>query len=396
MELQLQRRGGGAFEKNMMQRLENTLRQPQGNGQKKKNNKRKANNPPRNPPAPKRQKNNNGLSTARPQKAAAAAYSSGQHTGEAKIFRNGKDSCRIVHRELLSSITGSVAFTIPLEVALNPGLNVSFPWLSTQAQAWERYRFNRLRFCYFTRTGSNIPGSLMLAPDYDAADDPPISESIASSYEDCEEDAPWKDICCVLPQRSLMGDMKEKFIRSGPLQPNQDIKTYDAGNLFVCTVDGTAVGWGKLWVEYDITLYNPQTPAGGFMSSGTLDGGSGLATGALFGTAATQLAKGPISITTLDASPNTLRLANLQIGQEIFASLTFTGTVITAAPAAVLTGLTVISTLGNVFNAAQTSAVLNQTYRVTAVNATIAVTLPATTLTASQVVVSSLVPSPTF
>jgi hypothetical protein len=195
--------------------------------------------------------------------AVAAAYAKGQRSSAPRIEAT-RDQVRIVHRELVGSVTGSTAFTILQTIALNPGLSASFPWLATQAQAWERYRFNRLRFCYYTRTGSNIPGSVMLIPDYDAADAAPVSEQVASSYEDVEEDAPWKDIECDLRPSSLHAIGPSKFIRVGALLANQDIKTYDAGNFFLATVDGTAVSWGKLWVEYDITLMTPQlNPAGG-------------------------------------------------------------------------------------------------------------------------------------
>lgn len=54
-----------------------------------------------------------------------------------------------------------------------------------------------------------------------------------------------------------------KYVRTTALAANLDVKTYDAGNFFVCTTDGTAVNWGKLWVEYDVDLYVPQLPPQG-------------------------------------------------------------------------------------------------------------------------------------
>jgi len=146
---------------------------------------------------------------------------------------------------------------------LNPGMSSTFPWLSTQAQAWESYRFNKLRFCAYTRCATSVPGSLMLIPDYDAADAAPATEQIASSYEDVEEGVPWKDSCAVLKPAAMHALGPRKFIRQGALSANQDIKTYDAGSLFVGTTDGTAVNWSKLWVEYDVTLFTPQLPSGG-------------------------------------------------------------------------------------------------------------------------------------
>jgi len=193
---------------------------------------------------------------------AAAAYSAGLKTQAPRISAS-RDSCRIVHRELVASVTGSVAFTVAQSLALNPGLVATFPWLATQAQSWESYKFNKLRFCYYTRTGTNVPGSVLLVPDYDAADAAPASEQIASSYEDVVEDAPWKDLECNLREAAMFSMGPKKFIRTGALSANQDIKTYDVGNLHLCTVDGTAVAWGKLWVEYDISLYTPQLPPAG-------------------------------------------------------------------------------------------------------------------------------------
>jgi len=209
-----------------------------------------------------------GASMARPprgQVGVAAAYATGQST-RAPLVQASRDQARIVHRELIGSMTGSGAFAVAQTIPLNPGLPAFAPWLASQAQGWERYRFNKLRFCYYTRTGSNVPGSMMLVPDYDAADAAPASEQIASSYEDVEEDAPWKDICCVLRAEALHALGPSKFIRTAPLAANLDIKTYDAGNLFACTVDGTAVSWGKLWVEYDVTLITPQLGASGLSS----------------------------------------------------------------------------------------------------------------------------------
>lgn len=192
----------------------------------------------------------------------AAAYSTGKSPKPAKIKRAG-DSVRICHEELVSSVTGTDAFTQSAVFALNPGLQSSFPWLSSQAQGWERYRFHRLRYVYYTRCGSDIPGSVMIAPDYDAADPAPVSEQVMSSYRNVVEDAPWKNIICELDVRSLNSLGPSRFVRSFGLSANQDIKTYDSGNVFIFTMDGTAVRWGKVWVEYDVELITPQLGSGG-------------------------------------------------------------------------------------------------------------------------------------
>jgi hypothetical protein len=209
--------------------------------------------------------NNLGQLGTQRQTSAAAAYSTGQ-SSYAPLIQSSYESSRIKHRELIGSVVGTTAYsTAGLgPFSLNPGLSATFPWLATQAQGWEQYRFNSLKFCYYTRTGSATPGSVQLIPDYDAADAAPISEQIASAYEDVREDVPWKDIECVLDPRAMHPDGPRKFIRTSPLAANLDIKTYDVGQLFIGTTDGTAVNWGKLWVDYDVTLSTPQIPPGGF------------------------------------------------------------------------------------------------------------------------------------
>jgi hypothetical protein len=322
----------------------------------------------------------------------AAAYATSQRTGQAQIFRNGVDSCRIIHRELVASITGSSAFTVAQALALNPGMAASFPWLSNEAAGWEKYKFNNLKFCYYTRTGSNVPGSMMLAPDYDASDAAPVSEVAASAYEDTEEDAPWKDICCELRGSELMGDMKERYVRNGALAANQDIKMYDCGNLFACTVDGTAVNWGKLWVEYDVTLITPHVPSGGFQGAGYLGAAGGsLAAATPFGAAPT--ASGSVILSA--AATNVLSISNVQIGQTLLLTYVVIGTTISAAPTiGTLVGLTDLGSYNGYNNAADTTGISVQQYTVTALNPTLTITNTAATVTGAFACVTILAPTP--
>jgi len=323
----------------------------------------------------------------------AAAYATAQRTGQAQIFRNGVDSCRIIHRELVASITGSTAFTVAQALALNPGLAASFPWLSNEAAGWEKYKFNALRFEFFTRTGTNVPGSMMLAPDYDASDPAPVTEVAASAYEDCEEDAPWKDICCHLKASELMGDMKERYVRLGALAANQDIKMYDCGSLFACTVDGTNVSWGKLWVEYDVTLITPHVPPGGFQASGALlAAGGSLAALTPFG--AVPVASGSVILS--GAATNVLTISNVQIGQIIQVVTSSTGSAISAYSQVIGAGLTAKTLQFTGAPAAATTASHVETYTVTALNPTITLTVTATNITATWVTVSVMAPNPGF
>jgi hypothetical protein len=335
-----------------------------GSGKQKQKQQRKQKQPKQR--APRKQK----------QAAAAAAYATGQ-VGKAPVIKMSRDTCRIVHRELIASVVGTTAFTVAQTFALNPGLAASFPWLSVMAQGWEQYRFRKLKFCYYTRTGSNVPGSVLLAPDYDAADAPPASEQIASAFEDVAEDAPWKDIECLLTQLSMAGGTTRHFTRNGALAANLDIKTYDVGNLHLCTIDGTAVPWGKLWVEYDIEFFVPQLPPTGLpsLTGGEWEGSDSANSAANpFGTAPNSTA-GTAGVSINGASVMTFATAGTYL-----VSVVYDGTVITAAALPTASAGVSVNTNQVVINAAGTQASQVVDLVTTLPNSTLAFSITATTV----------------
>jgi hypothetical protein len=232
------------------------------------------------------------------QRQVAAAYATGQ-TGQGAQVQASRDTCRVKHREFIANVTGSVAFTVQQTLAVNPGIAATFPWLAGIAENWESYRFRKLNLCFYTRTGSNVPGSVIMAHDPDSSDAAPASEQVMTTYEGCQEDAPWKDICLKLRVTSLNDLGPRKFVRTAALPANTDIKLYDSGNMFVATVDGTAVAWGKLWVEYEIDFFTPQlAPAGSSVAlAARTSGTTGLGTSVLFGTNAVVDSDSTLSIT---------------------------------------------------------------------------------------------------
>lgn len=276
------------------------------------------------------------------QASVAAAYATGQSGKGARVTAS-RESCRVVHREFVANLTGSATFTVANTFAVNPGVAATFPWLSGIAQNWETYRFRYLRLCYYTRTGSNIPGSVIMAHDPDSSDAAPVSEQVMTTYEACEEDAPWKDICLQMRSLALHDLGPRKFVRTGALAANQDIKLYDSGNVFVATVDGTAVSWGKLWLEYDVEFYTPQLPPAGVPAlSGSLVNptGAGITTGALVGT--NQVAAGVLALSCPAA---VLTVSNLTVGGTYLLNFFFTSSLGATVTQAVTSGATLKNAL---------------------------------------------------
>jgi hypothetical protein len=326
------------------------------------------------------QRNGRAMSTrggAGEQSYAASAYATGQ-VGEAPTVVATRETCRVTHREFIANVTGTVAFTIAQTLAINPGIAATFPWLSVIAQNWETYRFRKLRLCYYTRTGTNVPGSVIMAHDPDASDPAPASEQIMTTYEMCVEDAPWKDIMMVFSLLGMNDIGPRKFVRTAALAANQDIKLYDSGNAFVATVDGTAVSWGKLWLEYDIDFFTPQLPP---LGAALVLGGQIVGAGVF--SAANPLGTTP----ALDAQA-------VGISADALSNLTFTnpatylvqfsvvGTVVSALTVTAGANATATVVAATVVNGAATIASVTYSVVTTAANATVALAATATTITA--------------
>jgi hypothetical protein len=215
---------------------------------------------------------------------APIAKAIGQVSRTPKVM-NGRRMIRVTHRELVSTISGSLSFGVN-QYYLNPGLSATFPWLSTIAGSFEQYKFSRLRFHYVTRAPTSYKGSILMAPDYDALDAVPSSEVVASQMDGAVEDSPWKEQFLDLNVQDMFPMGPRKYIRTG-LISSTDLKTYDAGQVFVCAVtcdDTNAIG--KLWVDYEVELHIPQNPSnagagnvGGLASFQITGGDQALATG---------------------------------------------------------------------------------------------------------------------
>lgn len=191
-------------------------------------------------------------------------------TSRPTISQN-RSSIRVRHREYIGNLEGQAEFTIRKTLELNPGLPATFPWLSGIANNWDEYTVHGLRVEVIARCGSNTSGSVIISPDYDASDAAPISEAVMTTFEDTVEDAPWKDMVCFLRPPSMKGGMTRKFIRSLPLAPNQDIKTYDVGKVFLATVGGPPLkeeSWSKVWISYDIEFFVPSLHSSGSALAG--------------------------------------------------------------------------------------------------------------------------------
>lgn len=166
------------------------------------------------------------------------------------------DSIVVHRREYIQDINGSVGFVATL-LSDNPGLPALHPWLSSIAPNYEEYEVISKSFVFETESPTSTTGVVVLCYDYDALDASPANKASALQYSDNIRSAPW--VRSVLSLRS--DDLRKRgclYVRTGPVA-SSDLKTYDLGNLIVCTSGQANTNIiGELWVDYTIRLRVPQ------------------------------------------------------------------------------------------------------------------------------------------
>jgi hypothetical protein len=193
-------------------------------------------------------------------------------SNQAPSFRPTVDGVRVTHREYLGDVVGSVGFSMPTAYPINPGMAVTFPWLSTISSAFEEYSFEGLVFEYKTTSGSAVSassaalGAVIMATNYDVADANFISKQDMESYEFAVSVVPFQNCLHPVecnPSRNVLGRQYTRFGAVG----SEDLRFYDMGNFQLATQGMQSVyTCGELWVTYDIRLLkpriNPLLPAG--------------------------------------------------------------------------------------------------------------------------------------
>lgn len=194
-------------------------------------------------------------------RAAPVAFATRRTGSKPKMGTKAGGVVTISHRSFLTPINNSIAYTAT-QVACNPGLLGSFPWLSSLASKYEMYRFTRLRYEFRSVTASSTTGVVMMSFDYDAADEAPASKAEQAQTIPNSETNVWMNNDLVVPCGP-----EWRYVRQSALASNLDIKTYDMGNLWLSTAYGNGAVGGELYVEYTVELKKPSagyTPSGLF------------------------------------------------------------------------------------------------------------------------------------
>jgi len=292
---------------------------------------------------------------------------------------SGDGRVRIRHREYVQDILGSVNFGVTT-LSINPGLSTLFTWLAPITTQFESYLFRNLSFEFETQKGANVAGTIMMAVDFDASDPAPVNKQQLMSYHDSVRSAIWNECKFTSSLQDLQKFGIQRYLRYGALAANQDVKTFDIGNLHVATqgcADTTAIG--ELYVVYDVELITPQTDAAAFgnMNSVKIVGAGTVNLTNVYGTVSGTITGG-LPCTAVGGT-----LTFDKVGQYLLLC-DVTGTVIISG--ATVTGTGTCTSIGGAINNGQTNLVYYYIVRINNVGETVILdyTGHATTVTASS------------
>lgn len=183
-------------------------------------------------------------------------------------FHSAKRSVRVRHREYLTDVNSSIAFTNTAYV-INPGLNTTFPWLSALADNFQTYKFHGLVFEFWSTSSNALNnvntalGTVIMATQYNAARANFVSKSEMEQYEFATSCKP--SMSMIHPVECAPGEspLEELYIRTGAIPAGEVAQFYDFGKFQLATVGmQNANNIGELWVSYDVELFKPRISPG--------------------------------------------------------------------------------------------------------------------------------------
>jgi hypothetical protein len=211
--------------------------------------------------------------------------------------------------EYIGEINGSVGFATT-SYPCNPGQASLLPWGNKIATLYEEYDFTQLEF-YYKREVSEYAtqgttGKVMLSFDYDASDLAPTTKQQVMDTVPHVDGMPSDPVIRLKIDCSRIRKNSSKYVRPGAQPANTDIKTYDAGNLYVSTYGNqNTTNLGELRVKYTLKLSEPVLEPASVVGGVAHFSGTAGTTANNFATAALQ-AGATVSLQTITLGTNTV------------------------------------------------------------------------------------------
>jgi len=182
------------------------------------------------------------------------------------LMHNSSQSVIVRHREYIGEVSSAVSYTKQLEVVLNPGSKLSFPWLSTIAQQYQEYSWRGVVFHYIPTVGeavsTTVPayGNVMMHTDYRVTAPEPANKAELLNEYFASDARPCETFIHPIECDPRENPYNVQYVRAGVISNTEDPKSYDLGVMRVYTQgQGAAnVVMGEVWVTYEVELRKPQ------------------------------------------------------------------------------------------------------------------------------------------
>lgn len=141
--------------------------------------------------------------------------------------------------------------------SINPADSKTFPWLSSIAKLFDKYKFHKLRFFFINNSPTSIAGNVTMAVDFDTLDATPATGTQMSNLARFATFAPWKQEELLIPvNRAGNNQWLYTLDNQGTLPESIDLKTYNLGNFLISSEGLASTDYliGYLCVEYDVEL----------------------------------------------------------------------------------------------------------------------------------------------
>jgi len=169
---------------------------------------------------------------------------------------------RISHHEYLGDVKSSELFTTT-SYPINPGMVVTFPWLSAVAAAFQEWELLGCIF-YFKSTSANALnsvntalGQVIGATQYNPYQPAPSTKIEMLGLASAADGKPSESNIYPIECKSDMNLFRSKLVRFGTV--TDDLAKYDHGNFFLGTNGSQAAATvGELHIVYDVILKKPK------------------------------------------------------------------------------------------------------------------------------------------
>jgi len=141
----------------------------------------------------------------------------------------------------------------------NPGVGALFPWLSSIANSYERFRFEGLAFDLVSSQPTLAAGRVYMAVDYDWDDEIPATKGEFMGNMTAVEGPVWSSLKIKCDPSALMRDMPYKYINTAGRVVYSEPRTAYSGFLMIGFDTSTANCRFDLWVDYNVVFEVPVT-----------------------------------------------------------------------------------------------------------------------------------------